>query len=773
MINNSKFPRQKLSFKAKSKEWRKSHLDWADNRSSMHDGKVRRGLLHKKIAFNLVDGVVDIDDYRKFLANNGENYDYSPSKVIHYPVINNPLNVLIGEESKRRFDYKIVVSNPLAITEVEDNKKKILMQGIEQAIKDEGLSEEEFKEQVKKHADYVNYEWQDIREVRANQIVKHYIKELQMKEKWNDCFQNALISTEEIMQFDISHGEPVASVINPNKIHAYGMGYSNRFEDADIIVTEDYWSIGKILDVYFDKLKDKDISYLEEPNGRNNGLGGSGSMHNVDERSAFINKEDLDPDAITVNGYVSFMDRDGFTPGEYFDNEGNARVLRIFWKSKRKIKKVKSYDEVTGKPKYDFYPENYVIDKNKGEEEEIFWINEAWEGTKIGKDVYVDIKPREVQYNRLTNPSRCHFGIVGSVHNTNEQKGVSLVDKMKPYQYLYNYVKDKLLKTITQNLGKIAELDLAKVPEGWDVKKWLWFIKKDKIAFVDSFKEGNKGRSVGKLAGNFNTTGRSLDLDFGNYIVQLMQLLEQIKNELNEISGVSAQRQGQVSNRETVGGVERSVVQSSHITERYFMVHDDFKKRCIECLLETAKIALKDSKKSSYILDDTTRKLMEIPGDEFAEADYGIIVDNDGYSSALEQKFEQLAHAALQNQTLSFSTILSIFVDPSLSSVRRKIEKDEKEIQERQSEQAKQANETALEQTRLAQEQRVAELDHEDELNKRDNETKIIIAEIKAANDVSIAENKLQADMSKRSEDNNIKREQIASNERKSNKSSN
>jgi hypothetical protein len=41
------------------------------------------------------------------------------------------------------------------------------------------------------------------------------------------------------------------------------------------------------------------------------------------------------------------------------------------------------------------------------------------------------MRPRIVQYNRLDNPSRCHFGIVGSIYNLNNDKPYSLVDRMK------------------------------------------------------------------------------------------------------------------------------------------------------------------------------------------------------------------------------------------------------------------------------------------------------------------------------------------------------
>jgi hypothetical protein len=106
--------------------------------------------------------------------------------------------------------------------------------------------------------------------------------------------------------------------------------------------------------------------------------------------------------------------------------------------------------------------------------------------------------------------------------------------------------------------------------------------------------------------------------------------------EMAEVAGITKQREGQISNRETVGGVERATLQSSHITEWLFVQHEDVKKRVLECFLETAKIALKGrSKKFQYILSDTSTRIMEIDGDEFAEADYGLVVDNSASTQQL------------------------------------------------------------------------------------------------------------------------------------------
>jgi hypothetical protein len=187
-----------------------------------------------------------------------------------------------------------------------------------------------------------------------------------------------------------------------------------------------------------------------------------------------------------------------------YDMNGNIRVLRVYWKSRRKIKKVKSYDPETGEEEFNFYPENYIIDPDKGEEEQIFWVNEAWEGVKIGKDTYVNMRPRPVQYNRMSNPSRCHFGIIGSIYTSNGDEPYSMVDIMKPYAYLYDVVHDRLVKLLTKNLGILVEMDFAKIPKGWDVDKWMYFAAVNGIAVKDSFKEGNIGAATGKLAGALN-----------------------------------------------------------------------------------------------------------------------------------------------------------------------------------------------------------------------------------------------------------------------------
>ena len=734
MIN---LPPQQLPFSRKNKAWRKKHLDWAESKTFFNYSLVRKSVIHKKINYDLLLGKLHMDDLQMVLNPDSLEAGFIPETIQHYPIMNSKLNVLRGEESKRIFDFRVVITNPNAITEIENNKKQELLARLQEMVANTAQSEEEFSQELDKLNDYYTYEWQDMREVRANALLNHYMKELNIPLTFNEGFMDAMTVGEEIYQCDIIGGEPVLEKLNPLKVRVFRSGFSNKIEDADIVIIEDYWSPSKVIDTFYDVLTKKDIEYIENMPDQT-GQSSVDSMGNYDDRVGIMSGTMMSDEITSQNGF--FFDPLGVTEGISnsllpYDMHGNLRVIKMYWKSRRRIKKVKSYDPITGEEVFNFYPENYVLNEDLGEEEKIFYINEAWEGTKIGESIYVNMRPRPVQYNRLSNPSRCHFGIVGSIYNLNDNKPFSLVDMMKPYNYLYDAVHDRLNKLMAKNWGKIIQLDLSKVPAGWDIEKWMYYAKSMNIAVMDSFKEGNVGASTGKLAGALNNASSGvIDAELGNIIQQNINLLEFIKMEMSEVAGITKQREGQISNRETVGGVERATLQSSHITEWLFIVHDDVKRRALECFLETAKIALKGrSKKFQYVLSDNSLRVMDIEGDEFAEADYGLVVDSGNGVQELNSKLDMLAQAALQNQALNFSTIMKLYGSSSLAEKQRLVERNEQQMMERQQQAQQQELQARQEEAQANAMMKQAELEQREAANIRDNETKLAIAHISAA----------------------------------------
>lgn len=760
-INSLNLPPQRLAYVKKTKEWRQNNVDYADKHSFYHNESVRKSLRNKVINLNLYNGVVDIRDLTEIVNPNNIEASFIPDNIPHHPIAVPKIDLLVGEELKRRFDWNVVVSNSDAVTAKEESKKKVLQEKLNSYLQS-NYSEDELKSKMDELESYMKYDWQDIREKMANQILRHYWEEQDFKTEFSKGFKDALIIGEEIYQVDIVQEEPKLEKLNPLKVHAIRSGNSDRIEDSSIIILEDHWSPGRIVDYFHDQLKPEDIDYIMEYTTTK-----SGGTYSDDHSNHVLLRDGLEElnsnDAL--NSIFNIAEINGhYFASDYTDENGNIRVLRVYWRSLKKIKKVKYYDEY-GEDQYKIMSEEYIIDENLGEEEEILWVNEWWEGTKLGKNIYLSMKPRPVQFNKLNNPSYCHPGIIGQIYNTNQGKSISLMDRMKNYQYMFDTMWDRLNKAISTNYGKIANIDLAGIPDGWEIEKWLHFAVVNKIAFRDSFKEGNQGAATGKLAGSFNNgQSSSIDMETGNYIQQHIQLLEYIKAEMGEIAGVTKQREGQTSNDQTLGGIERAVNQSAHITEYWFHTHEKVKLRVLSAFLETAKIALRGkNKKVQYILDDQTIQMLNIDGNEISECDYGIVCTSSSKAVELEQALKGYAQAFLQNGG-RMSSIMDIYFSPSLSDMRRKLEIAEERLEKQNSKAQEDANKLALQTQQDEKELEQLKLEADDIKNIRDNATKKYIADLSNSEDgISdpLAEEKLNLDKEKVKNDKYAKIKQL------------
>jgi len=724
----SKMPRQKLSYKSKNKTWRKENVDQGDKFSYYTNESVRQTIQNRVTNLNLYNGILDPRDLVTTLNPHGLKADFIPEEIPHHPIMVPKLDVLVGEEINRKFDWHLTVTNPDAISAKEKDKVKEVRKRLI-SLMQSNLSKEELETELRGLDKYMRYEYQDLRERMGNHLLKHYYEELSFAKKFNAGFKDALIMGEEIYQCDIVSKEPILEKLNPLKVHTVRSGNSSAIEDSDLIVIEDHWSPGRIIDTFYDQLKPKEIEFITQYTTSTKG------SYTSDDENHLLIRDNIDAyiDIAEINGH-SFN-------SNYTDATGNIRVLRVYWRSQKKIQKVKYYDQF-GQTQYKIMSEEYIADKGLGEESTTLWVNEWWEGTKIGKDIYIQMRPKEVQYNRLNNPSKCSSGIVGEIYNTNQGKAVSLVDRMKNYQYLYDVIWDRLNKAIAKNLGKILLLDISMVPNGWEPEKWIAQATSMGLGIVDGFKEGNAGAAQGKLAGGLNGNNtKAIDLETGNYIQQHINLLEYIKMEMGEIAGISKQREGNVSNRETLGGVERAVTQSAHITEWWFMKHEDLKKRVLKTFLETAKYALKGrNKKLEYISDDFSKHILEVDGTLISDCDFGLTITTSTQTEKVKNTLEQLAQAFMQNGG-SFSTVIDIMTSSSIADMRKKIEYNEDLVRQQESQARQQEAELAQQEEMNKQALEQAKLQMDKYKIDADNQTKIQIEMMKQNEAVDARDN--------------------------------
>ena len=683
----AKFPRQKLSVTAKNKPWRKQHLEWADKHSKLYNSRIRKSYISKVINYDLYAGRLHMSDMKSLLNVHNKKTEYIPKEIQHYPIVNNAIDLLVGEESNRKVKLTARIVNEDAVSTIEEKKMQTIREYLLQYLNSEQETPQQAQQEAQRLQEYLAYNIQDLEEINDNYVLQHYMREVDFDTKLLEGLKDVTLSNEEVYYFDIVANEPVMERLHPKKVFAFRTSNSNRLEDADVLLIDDYWSPGKIIDRWFEDLTEADQKELEDYSNNDS------TDATIDPYEGYVDFSDIADDiesmlipTQTIEGVDSFLYSSGFASSNYRDRDGNIRVLRILWKSKRKVLKVKSYDPETGEEDYNWRSESYKINKELGEEATVHWINEWWEATKIGKNIYLNMRPKKQQFRRLSNPSICSSGVVGQVYNSIESKSYPIIDRMKPYQYLYDIIHNTTLKLLTNHIGKVLEVDTAKIPKGWKPDKWLHFLRTENIAFVDSFKENMKGQMIGAMN---NGSGKPLDLDLGNSIQLYIDLLEYLRRTMYEIVGLTPQRLGETSSRETVGGIERSVTQSSHVTAELFSIHDNVKKRCAEMLLETAKLALKNNKKKlAFVTDDNISLILDIDGDSLMSRDHGIFIENELDLGGIRQKIEQLAHAWSQNESVTPATILKIISDPSLTSIQRRIEKDISAKQEREQQNA-------------------------------------------------------------------------------------
>jgi len=284
---------------------------------------------------------------------------------------------------------------------------------------------------------------------------------------------------------------------------------------------------------------------------------------------------------------------------------------------------------------------------------------------------------------------------------------------------------------IAANQGKIALIDLSLIPEGWEIEKWLYYAQAMKFGFVDSFNEGKKGQSTGKLAGNISTQNKTLDLETGNAINGHIQLIDFIEQKIKELAGVTDQRLGSISASETVGNAKGAIVQSSHITEKWFMLHNWTKKRVLSALVEAAKEAWKGgSKKLQYITDDLATEFFRIDDNTFTDSEYGVFVSDSAKDIEALEALKELTHAAMQNDRIMLSSVADVYASDSLSDVKAKLMEVEEQSLQRQEKAEKGQQDAAMQIEQLKKETEEAKLQKEYYKIDKDNETKIMVAEI-------------------------------------------
>lgn len=733
MNNINIFPAQKVPMSKKTKEWKESCVDYIIGHSaSSRNGNSRSREEEMQTYYDLYNSIYNEKDL-KYVTNPFKQDDGFPATAQDYNIIKPKIDLLLGEETKRPFNFRVVRTSDIATSNLQDKAKQLLIDYVqasimsklgpeEQARYQEALQSGEIMtpEQIQK---YLTKDYKDIAEIAAQHSLNYLKQKLNVTHEFFKGWKDALIAGEEIYYVGVINGEPYVERVNP-------LSFSYE-QSADLeFIHEAAWccrkmnmSATEIYDRFYDKMSEKQLNELLDmmDDGTRGGL------------NPQVRKTSLDYPHIktrTINGFSS----------NPFQNADNINVWHCCWKSFKKIGFVTIINPETGAEEEFEVDESYKV-TGREVNVEWTWIIEVWEGYRVGEDLYIGIQPVEYQHISADNPNSQKLPYTGVVYNNTNSSPRSLVSMMKPLQYMYIVIWYRLELAMARDKGKVVTMDITQIPKSMniDVAKWMHYLGALGVNFVNPYEEGwdIPGREGGKPS-QFNQI-TALDLTMANTIDQYINLMDKIESMVSEITGVTKQREGAISSNELVGNVERSVVQSAHITEPLFWVHNQVKKEVLSMLLNTAKFAWKDSDKRCihYVLDDATRAFLTLNDDFFYE-DMDIFLDDSTKNQQQLEALKQLMQPAMQNGA-SLLDIAEIITMDNINMIKNRLEDIEQKRMEQQQaleeQQAQREQQMIQMQNEVKEEElmiKEAEMDLEKYKIDTDNATKITVAQLQA-----------------------------------------
>lgn len=726
-LYNSAFPRQKLPLSKKGKKWQEDCVNYIIGEGNVTSGGNSTSYYGElQTYYNLYNSIFDEKDF-KSITNPFKVEDGFPATPHDFNIIRPKVDLLIGEETKRPLNFRVIRTSQEATSEMQEKEKQMILQYIEAAITAKMSPEEaqQFQEQLQSGeimppeqiAKYMDKDYKDIVENTAYHSLTYLREKLDLDNEFIKGWKDGLISGREIYYVGVLNAEPYAERVNPICFSYDKSPDLDFIEDGSWCCRKMRMPITEVYDRYYDKLEEKDLDRLEE-------MIGSTPGRNLGDRSP-----------VDMGIQLRIYDN------PIFEGSGKSlvNVWHCCWKSFKKIFYVTTTDDA-GQPQINIVDETYQPVGNEVSVEPD-WIIEVWEGYRAGSDLYFGIQPIEYQHVSIDNPNSQKLPYCGAIYSNTNSKPRSLVSILKPLQYMYIVLWYRLELAIARDKGKVVNMDITQIPKSMNISpaKWMHYLSSVGVNFINPYEEGWNipGREGGKPA-QFNQI-TALDLTMSNVIAEYIQLMDKIEELAGTISGITQQREGAISTSEMVGNVERSVVQSSHITEPLFWVHNQCKRRVLNMLLNTAKGAWEETgkQKLQYIFDNGERAFLDITP-KFYYEDMDVFVSDTSKDLENIQKLQQLIQPAMQNGA-SLLEAAEILTNDNFNIIKQKlkdmqtrqeqIQQQQQEAEAQQQQQLQQMQNESKQQELMLQE---AQMDLQRYQIDQDNQTKIAVAQINA-----------------------------------------
>ena len=758
------FPDQFKTDKEKQDEsWIKNTMDYFANKAYAEFVKNRDTFVKN---YDLMKGILRMEDFyqepqvRSFTDVLTADLQL-PAYVKMYSIITTPVNELVGEISKRPDTFRVKAFDDDSKSEELEFKTEILQQYVigrarqqilaNAAINGQELSDDELQQMTMDEVKEVLDSYTSVAEKWANHVLTCQKAEFNLKEKSEDAFRDMLISGREFyhiyednskLGFNIEVANPKNTWFLTTPDRKYISDPTGRAQGAYAAGTVQVMELSEIIESIPDLTKEE-IDHLRSSlqdygliNVRESNLGNPNVVPGIDS----VTYDTYDPLVLQTRMIIeSEMKENSDGLKDFLGLTSNVSsfgykyvVVRCYWLSKKKIGKLIYLDEL-GNEQSVLVDENYKSGTVPTQQSlEWGWINQWYQGIKIGPDIY-HVKPF-----KLLN----YCPIVGITFEVKNTEAKSLVDLMKPFQVLYNVCMNQLYKLLEKEVGKVYLTSIRHIPVPKDgdaqdaLDIWEMEARNRGVVFIDDSPENLKSPS------SFNQF-RDLDLTRTQEIQSRYTLAQQLKNECWELVGMSRQRMGSITSSESATGVNTAVQQSYSQTEPLFIAHEYVMGQLYQAIIDAALYV--ESKKPqstlSYITNEGESAFVSVNGSDLKFRDLKVFLTNRPEDTQMFNELRQLAQPLMQNggslydvielySTKSMRAMKKVFKD--LRDRQQAMEEQKLQIQQQQVEQQSQIAQAQLQQAQIQKEQDIANENYQNELDRiNKKEVALINAESK------------------------------------------
>jgi hypothetical protein len=753
------FPDQFKTEKEKQDEsWIKNTMDYFANKAYAEYVKNRDTFVKN---YDLMKGILRMEDFYqephvKSFTDMLEADLQLPAYVKHYSIVTTPVNELVGEISKRPDTYRVKAFDDDSQSEELQFKTDILQQFVVNQVKQkiyekaamqgQEISDEEVEqmtmEEVKDQLD----SYTSIAEKWANHILTCQKAEFNIKEKSEDAFRDLLISAREFyhiyednskLGFNIEVANPKNTWFLTTPDRKWVSDPTGRAQGAYAAGTVQVMELSEIIEAVPDLTKEE-IDHLRSSlqdygliNVRESNLGNPNAPEGIDS----VVYDTYDPLVLQTRMMIeSEMKENNDGLKDFLGLTSNVSsfgykyvVVRSYWISKKKIGKLIYVDDM-GNEQSVLVDENYKSGSIPTQQSlEWGWINQWYQGTKIGPDIY-HIKPF-----KLLN----YCPIIGTTYEVKNTEAKSLVDLMKPFQVIYNVCMNQLYKLLEKEVGKVQLMSLRHIPIPKDgdaqdaLDIWEMEARNRGVVFIDDSPENLKAPS------SFNQF-TALDLTRTQEIQSRYQLAQEMKNECWELVGMTRQRMGSVAASETATGTNTAMQQSYSQTEPLFIAHEYVMGQLYQAIIDAALFIESDKPQStlSYITSEGESAFVQVNGSDLKFRDLKVFPTNRPEDTQMFNELRQLAQPLMQNGG-SLYDVIELYSTKSMREMKKTfkdlrdkqdaIQQQQQQTQQQQVEQQGQIAEAQMQQAVQLQQEKQAHDDYQNELDRLSREKIAII----------------------------------------------